>query len=373
MATGAALQPGANVAIAELWEPRYSMVDAWRGLASLGVVFAHLGVRVGFSLGRACVLFFFVISGYCIAATTVSAQRNNLGPVEYMRRRARRIYPPYLFALCLYTLAWVISIQLGTGGAISHSVIAWIENLTLTQWLSLLMHPRSIPSENPILFLPVVWSLNYEEQFYIVMGLLIFATGYRKHGILLKILLLMVLAFLWNLHSPVLFNGFFLDYWISFAVGALVFYRLCKVNRHSMRITIDVGILSLFVFSLYRHLTLHLGDDSVYWTWTLSGAFALVLVYLRPLDGKFKVSAAGHILAKFGLISYSLYLTHQCTIRSFEIAANRLHLDLSGVLGFVLQSATACAAATVFWYFCERPFLNKPIPRQGLPVDTAAD
>lgn len=363
MATPLAVQPRANVTnVAALWEPRYSMVDAWRGLASLGVVFAHLGIRVGFSLGRACVLFFFVISGYCIAATTVSAQRNNLGPVEYMRRRVRRIYPPYLFALGLYTLAWVVNIQLGSGGELSHSVLAWIQNLTLTQWLSLLAHPRSAASDNPTLFVSVVWSLNYEEQFYIVMGLLIFATAYRKNGILFKILLLMIPAFLWNLYNPVRFNGFFLDYWISFALGALVFYRLCKIADPSRRIAIDLGILSLFVFSLHRHLTMHLMDESVYWAWTLSAAFAMVLVYLRALDGKFKASLAGKILGKFGLISYSLYLTHQCTIRTCEVAAQRLHWNLTGVLGLVTEAVAACVAATVFWYFCERPFLNKSLP-----------
>jgi hypothetical protein len=35
-----------NVATAALWGPRYSMVDAWRGLASLGVVIAHLGFKL---------------------------------------------------------------------------------------------------------------------------------------------------------------------------------------------------------------------------------------------------------------------------------------------------------------------------------------
>jgi peptidoglycan/LPS O-acetylase OafA/YrhL len=350
--------------VTEFWEPRYFMVDAWRGLASLGVVFAHLGIRVGFSLGEACVMVFFVISGYCIAAATVSCQRNKLSPLDYMRRRIRRIYPPYFFALCLYTAASFVKLRIGMGDDLSRSVVAWIQNLTLTQWLSMLVHPIPLPSNNPVLFVSVCWSLNYEEQFYIVMGLLMFAAVFRKDGILSEILLLMIPAFLWNLYHPIRFNGFFLDYWVSFALGAVVFYRLCKTTRARERIALDLGLLALLVFSLYRNATMRLGDGSVYWAWIVTSSFALLLVHLRTLDGRFKASTAGKILGKFGLISYSLYLTHQLTIRVCDQAAEHIHSNFPGALGFLVRAVTACSAAAIFWYFCERPFLNKPLPNK---------
>ena len=121
---------------AGLWEPRYSMVDAWRGLAALGVVFAHLNIRVGFSLGDACVMVFFVISGYCIAAATFSCQRNNLGPAGYMWRRVRRIYPPYFFAVCFFVVTRLVKLRLGMGDELPRSLMVWIQNLSVTQWLS---------------------------------------------------------------------------------------------------------------------------------------------------------------------------------------------------------------------------------------------
>ena len=347
-----------------LWEPRYAMVDAWRGLASLGVVFAHLGVRVGFSLGNACVLIFFVISGYCIAAATFSCQRHSIGPMGYMWRRVRRIYPPYFFAVCLFVATRIVKSQVGMGNEIPRSLLGWIQNLTMTQWLSLLIHPTSSPASNPTLFVSVFWSLNYEEQFYIVMGLLMFITIYRNKEMLTAIILLMVPAFIWNLYHPSRFYGLFLEYWIPFALGTLVFYRLCKKDNVRTRTAIDFGLALLLIFSLYRNVTMHLGDDSVYFEWVVTSSFALVLIYLRRLDKRFKANILGRVLCSFGLISYSLYLTHQSNVRVSELFAKSLNSwGMPQTLGMLAKASVMCSGAAVFWYFCERPFLNRPLSR----------
>ena len=338
------------------------MMDAWRGLASLGVVFAHLGARVGFSLGNACVLIFFVISGYCIAAATFSCQRNNLGPMGYMWRRVRRIYPPYFFAVCLFVTTRIVKSQAGMGNEIPRSLVRWIQNLTMTQWLSLLVHPTQSPASNPTLFVSVFWSLNYEEQFYVVMGLLMFLTIYRKKGMLKAIILLMVPAFIWNLYHPSRFYGLFLEYWIPFALGTLVFYRLCKKENARTQIAIDVGLVLLLMFSFYRNVTMRLGDDSVYFGWVITSSFALVLIYLRRLDDRFRVNIPGKVLCSFGLISYSLYLTHQSSVRVSEMVASSFNRwGMPQTFEMLAKASVMCCVATVFWYFCERPFLNRPL------------
>jgi peptidoglycan/LPS O-acetylase OafA/YrhL len=124
------------------------MVDAWRGLAALGVVCYHLGVGPGwdFDLGHACVMVFFVISGYCIAASTESCRRNQVSPGGYMWRRVRRIYPPYFFAICFFAATRLVKMQMGMSGELSTSLVAWLQNLTMTQWFSLVFHPPRIHS-----------------------------------------------------------------------------------------------------------------------------------------------------------------------------------------------------------------------------------
>ena len=129
------------------------MVDAWRGLAALGVVLYHVGLQLSFDLGHVCVMIFFVISGYCITASAESCKRNKIGPGGYMWRRIRRIYPPYFFAICFFVATRVVKLRAGLGDQISHSSILWLQNLTMTQWFSLVRHPLSYAYQNQSLFI----------------------------------------------------------------------------------------------------------------------------------------------------------------------------------------------------------------------------
>jgi peptidoglycan/LPS O-acetylase OafA/YrhL len=355
---------GADIAGASpQWRPRYSMVDAWRGLASLGVVIDHLGRNGGFDLGHCCVMIFFVISGYCIAAATDSCRRNHVGFAGYMWRRVRRIYPPYFFALCFFTVTRFVKMHAGMGDQLSTSAVAWLQNLTMTQWLSSLTHPTSYAFQNPTLFVAGFWSLNYEEQFYLVMGLLLFSAMALRRSMLSGILLLMIPALIWNLYFPSRSYGFFLEYWVAFALGALVFYRLCKMTTPASRWATDLGLFGLLLFSLYCRSSVPHGMRSVYFEWIVTSSFALVLVALRGLDDRFRASTMGVVLGSFGLISYSLYLTHQVNLRSSQLIADKLiRWGLPHGLGFFVRIAVMSAIAAIFWYFCERPFLNRPLP-----------
>src|SRR4051812_10487654 len=107
--------------------PRYRSLDLWRGIACLMVVVLHASF-IGRDLDAsgasaklmtiisrfgAGVVMFFVVSGYCIAATADSTrckQRKGAGAsANYFKRRLRRIFPPYWAAL-LVTASVVLAI-----------------------------------------------------------------------------------------------------------------------------------------------------------------------------------------------------------------------------------------------------------------------
>ena len=356
------------------WDSRYSMVDAWRGLAALGVVFYHLGLSFQFDLGHASVMVFFVISGYCIAASAESCKRNNVGPGGYMWRRVRRIYPPYFFSLCFFLATRLMKMQAGLGETLSYPAVLWIQNLTMTQWFTLLRHPLPYAYYNRSLLIAGYWSLNYEEQFYIVMGLILFAAVYFRKAMLPGIAILMLPAFLWNITHPAISNGFFLEYWIAFAMGCLVFYRLCRTGSLAGRLAIDATLIFFLVLSLYEGGLVRHGPRWVYSEWIVTTLFALVLIYCRPLDRIFKESKVGVALCGFSLITYSLYLTHQCVLRASSIVASWfIRLGLPRFTEFPIRVLVVCAVGAIFWYFCERPFLNKPLPnRPRSNLDEAA-
>ena len=195
---------------------------------------------------------FFVISGYCISASAESCRLKGVGPAGYMWRRMRRIYPPYFFSICYFVLTRLWKIRQGLGDQLSHSPLAWIQNLTLTQWLSLVRHPVTSAFDNQTLFIAGYWSLNYEEQFYIVVGVLLLRASLLSRELKSFILVLMVPAFVWNLLHPSICYGFFLEYYFSFGLGAMVFYRLCRIATPQIRRLIDASGSSSFVFSFEK-------------------------------------------------------------------------------------------------------------------------
>lgn len=365
-ALSAPQQREARLSTQAQWEPRYAMVDAWRGLAALGVVCYHLGFEsnTDFDLGHACVMVFFVISGYCIAASTESCKRNQVSPRGYMWRRVRRIYPPYFFAICFFAATRLLKMRVGLGEQLSTSPFVWIQNLTMTQWFSLIFHPMPHPFDNATLFVAGFWSLNYEEQFYLVMGLLMFGAIRFKKNIFPAIVALMIFGFAWNLTHPLIAHGFFWEYWVAFGLGALVFFRLCKMQGRKHRVLIDVAIGAFLLFALWGYrLSTTFRWRWLYTEWIVTAAFALALILLRPWDGVFRSSRLGLILGAFGLTSYSLYLTHQFNLRASSMFASKLiHWGLPTYSEFLLRMIFCCAVGAIFWYFCERPFLNKPLP-----------
>ena len=97
--------------------------------------------------------------------------------------------------------SWCSSRSLDIASRHSTSPVVWINNLTMTQWLGLVFHPTH-PFDNPTLFVAGYWSLNYEEQFYLVMGLIMFGATYFKKSMLAPIVALMLRFLRLESHSP---------------------------------------------------------------------------------------------------------------------------------------------------------------------------
>ena len=352
-------QPATELCV---WPVRYQTLDAWRGMAAFGVVVHHLGKGHGFNLGHVCVLLFFVISGYCIVASAESCLRHGLGFRQFMWRRIHRIYPPYFFAVCFFVVTRLVKSSLGRGDGLSTSLIAWIQNLTLTQWLTLLMHPQSYAAQNRTLFVAAFWSLNYEEQFYLAIGVLLILCSRLKLPMIWGVVILIVPAVAVNVQFPSTSFGFFIEYWINFGLGVVVYFRLCRTTSRIGRRVID-GLLGAFaVISIFAaHLSLYefKSQRSVYWEWAISAIFGLALIGLRRWDRFLMQSLFTRLLCQLGLITYSLYLVHQFNLTaaiSFAGSLIRLGLPMSAALP--VEIVFMLSIAVLFWRFCERPFLN---------------
>ena len=346
---------------------RYEMIDGLRGIAAAAVVAHHLGIA---PVGHAAVMLFFVISGYCIAAAAESGRQRGMGFGQFMWRRARRIFPPYLFALAFFTATRVVKAVVTGSTGLSHSWLDWLQNLTLTQWLTLLQHPAADAPQNPTLFVAAFWSLNYEEQFYLVMAGVLALSLWRRMPMWPLVLALGVAGLVWNLAVPDGWvTGFFLEYWVHFSLGALLFYALCLFPTRIFRSTFVMLVLALGVYSGARLLLLppSAPDPRVYGEFVVVCAFTLFLYFMRPLSATVSRAWLWRPVAALGTIAYSLYLVHQFNLTLVAELTRPLQPHIIEPVRQAVMLALEIALASLFWYFCERPFLNRPWKKNVTP------
>jgi peptidoglycan/LPS O-acetylase OafA/YrhL len=359
------------------WSSRYESLDHLRGIAAIGIVLHH-AAHIDFRLGTGRVLLFFVISGYCIAASTESCKRRGMRPAEFFWRRVHRIYPPYLFALLFWAGTRLVKWMRSGQNELIRSPLEWIQNVTLTQWLTMVPHPISHPGANKTLFVAAFWSLCYEEQFYLVMGGLFALTlAVPRLRIWPMMLGLAALSIGWGLLHPVSVRGIFLEFWISFTLGATAYYRLSVFTDRRICRLIDAAVAIVVALSI---VGLQLdprvpqdADRSKWLEWLIAAVFYFVLIALRPADASIARARVLAPLRAIGRITYSLYLIHQFNLSLIAAASSALlRMVVPGYRApvtaeqmawydIVLQVLLHICLASVFWLFCEYPFLNRAI------------
>jgi peptidoglycan/LPS O-acetylase OafA/YrhL len=346
------------------------MIDGLRGLAALAVVMHHLGIA---PFGHYAVMLFFVISGYCIAAATTAAARSGMGFGSFMWRRLRRIYPPYFFAIVFFVLTRLAKLAAGGGDDLVRPWLDWVQNLTLTQWLALPLHPAADAAQNPKLLVAAFWSLNYEEQFYMVMATVLLLSVRARVPMPVAVAALAVAGLAWNCAAPGGWvTGFFLEYWVHFSLGALLFHVLSLYPARAWRYLFLASVIVLGVYSIARIIPwdpLTPLDLRVYTEFVVVCGFVLFLYFARPLSAAVSRSWAWRPIAALGAISYSLYLIHQFNLTLVEEMVSRLLPHAWEPLRLVSMLVLQLLFASVFWLICERPFLNRS-PRSVVPLPT---
>lgn len=358
---------------------RYESLDALRGLAALAVAIHHVAHLY---IGGPAVMAFFVISGYCIAAAGASARRHGLGIGGFLWRRVRRIMPPYLLSIAFWAAYRMLKAATGGGNELARPWTDWFQNLTLTQWVSLLGHPAPYPPHNPTLFVGAYWSLCYEEQFYLVIGLLVAVAGLSAIASRRAVVVLLAFALAWNVAFPHTVYGVFIEYWAPFAFGCLVYYRLCELPRTGSPEVTRATTWTSRAIDLFLSLTaitsaawlvrqggfpapLSNGDElrSVPGELLVSSLVAITLILVRRFDTAIARATWFKPLQWLGKITFSLYLVHQFNLAAGKKAASMIvgAARVETLPGYITQVAVLVAIGTVFWFFCERPFLNKPL------------
>lgn len=333
-------------------------IDGLRAIAILAVLGFHLGFS-DWSGGFLGVDIFFVLSGYLICGQIYLAlQQGDFSALDFVARRIRRLSTAaFACFLAVGVAAWSLFVPFELPQVARNLLgsITFTNNLLLMQEAG---YFAPAAEANPLIH---TWSLAIEEQFYILLPLLILALRRSASGFVWALAVLALLSL-----GLVLFSGemlhsrdaryFSTEFRIwQLALGGLVAVLLCHVRIPRLPLVPLVGLAAAVtpVF-LVTGTPVHPGP----WALLVCFGTALLLISANPAR-----SWTGRVLAMrvpryLGRISYGTYLWHWPLIVFFQYVGGDLN-DRGRVL-FLLASF---AMGALSHHLIEAPMRRLPIQR----------
>lgn len=353
----------------------FRYLDGLRGGAALLVAAYHAFLFTGRSgdaesamplwkeiigLGYVGVPMFIVLSGYVLMLPVTLTRDLTLrgGVGAFVKRRARRILPPYYaataFALLLIAVFPVMQQPMGT---------AWDSKLPVT-WDSVVTHLLMVHNLSPDRMFTIngpLWSVALEWQIYFVMSLVLLPLWRRLPGILIVSILLIV-----TMIPVALQTGTFAHPWLLalFAAGMLAAQMtLSDTERRWAGAAAIALTLAIIPAAALPRLFDTAADPFVEIVAGLAVASALIWAGRRTLSSGTPRAALllqSRPMMFLGLISYSIYLFHSPILGLFNLLLLPLHMPtvmLYLLVTFVGLPLAVGVAYLMFW-LVERRFLN---------------
>jgi peptidoglycan/LPS O-acetylase OafA/YrhL len=338
---------------------RFVFVDGLRGIAAMWVVLFHSaagghipGLLAAMPVWLAAVIknghlgvsIFFVLSGFVIAHS-VYGERSTISFVaRFMLRRSIRLDPPYWFAIALCIAFAVLSAVIVSDK--SAPQLSWGQILAHVLYLQDLL---SYPQINW-----VFWTLCIELQFYLVYVILLALARnnpdlpFQGRSTAVWLAAAAIVSLLWPTGfltaSP--WPGSFLPLWYGFllGVGAYWTWRNQTLLPYFVVFALTIAgaaALSGNMFALVCAAT----------------AFAL---WLAAVSSRMMMSLNWSWLQFLGLVSYSLYLTHNsitgATFRVGYMLTSRSMLWEA--IWWMASIGASVAFAGLMWRVIEKPSMQ---------------
>ena len=376
--------------------PHLDFLDGIRALAALYVILGHAflgtfqGPRIPYSFLTNWLIYvhfavdvFIVLSGFCLALPVARHGTLRGGALDFFRRRARRILPPFYAAAALSLLLWIVS---GMIGAIHHqsklhpdAALAGVllANVFLLQDL----FPDANWVNTPF------WSVAVEWKIYFLFPLLVWI--WRRHGLApmlaaaacigygLMALLHVVRPLLDQEHAcPWYVFLFALGIWAAQAAASPV-----EAREERRWLWAAGGLLAALLLLLFGPAYCagafgwHVRGTDLPVLDTAAGALAAVVLVTLGRGGPAGATQAGlkalswRPLTFLGTFAYSLYLLHVPLLLGVQtlLFSHGSHFasplaGLPRLAKFAWLTAVGVpivvAASYLFFLAFERPFLN---------------
>lgn len=359
----------------------FPALDGIRGISILMVLLFHFGLL---DMGWMGVEIFFVLSGYLI--TRILSQGKDWPIGFYLKRfywrRILRIFPAYFAFIGFFLLLYLITGHPGGTIDILHYLLSYTVNI----YIYTLDQPE-------IVMYDYLWSLSFEEQFYVFWPLLVYVLNRRGFIALCLVIVLLSPVFRYFLAEYLIAERGTADYvggmiyynplsqMDTFATGALMaVLPWQKYIKKPLRLFCLVFALflaagatnlilltpesPLFVLNNLGYPVASLDHGQHIWTYSIINltAAALIAVAVFPAGaspGFLRNLLQSKFLIRLGKVSYGLYLLHwpiQIVFERFvELDAN-LWLRFLQFLPFL---GLAWGAAWLSFRYYESWFLKK--------------
>lgn len=345
------------------------------------VLLFHFGLL---DMGWMGVEIFFVLSGYLITSILSKGRKWPLGFYlkRFYWRRVLRIFPAYFGLIGIFALLFVITGHPGK----TDEALPYLLSYTLNIFMFVQDHP-------PVLLFDYLWSLSFEEQFYVFWPLLVFFLNRRGFTVLcLAIIALSPLArhlladYLIEQRGTQEYVGGMIYYFPlgqldTFATGALLavlpwkdyIKRPLRLFTGVFSVFVGAGLICmalffpdspLFVMSNFGYPVSSLVYGQHIWSYSLinltAGALILVAVVQDARAGGWlRKVLESRALVQLGKVSYGLYLLHwpiQMVFERFMALEQNLILRFLQFLPFF---ALAWGASWISFRYFESWFLRK--------------
>ena len=330
-------------------------IDGLRAIAVIAVVLFHFGYVSGGFVG---VDVFFVISGYLITKI-INDEVNNgsFSAVNFYMRRIRRIFPAIFvlyFAVMIITFLFAFSPDARDVSKSVQSSIFFLSNIFFYGTSGYFEDKNAL---RPLLH---TWSLSVEEQFYIVLPLLMYLLGRfalrLRYAVLWAIAGISLVASAWMVRNDTSAAFYLMQFraW-EFLAGSLLAVGAVPAIRR--RNTAEwLGILGLVLMcASAAAMTRRIPFPGLT---ALPPCLGAALIIHSGRDYSTRVSRLLSLpgMVFVGLISYSLYLWHWPVLGFYSyIVATPGHVQK------ILLIVLSFGIAVLSWRYVETPCRALPL------------
>jgi peptidoglycan/LPS O-acetylase OafA/YrhL len=370
--------------LAEKMSRRVLELDGLRGIAILLVIVCHYWVNIvqterggplaylrgALGLTWSGVDLFFVLSGFLIGGILIDSRTSPNYYKTFVIRRVLRIFPVYYLSLALFAgvvltgigkspaLGWLFAdpLPLASYATFTQNIVMGIRNTWGPNWIN------------------ITWSLAVEEQFYMLLPLIVWLTPRHRLKYVLIVGILTAPAIrtiLYFADMNVAYAGYALmpcraD---ALGIGALAaaalrsqyagrFLPALKRGLYPAAFVLLIGLVAL---TLMKTTSSSLLLTSVGYTWIALFYVSLLLIAVLRPETWFSSLLRNSVLREIGLLAYFIYMFHQPLSGLFHglLLGREPKIDswLSGLVTVAAFAATFIAAK-ISWRYLEKPLIN---------------